>query len=127
MQSGKDWNQLQRADRANEAICHRQPRLRRCATCSVCGDESLSMTVRASSCASASIPRILTRQLKRELIASVFLPHRQSIWEDLNMIRNRVLQPSAPAHEDSDCYDKAHASKDNVRLQFYPTLRKLLQ
>jgi hypothetical protein len=87
------------------------------------------MTVRASSCASASIPRILTRQLKRELIASVFLPHRQSIWEDLTMIRNRVPQPSAPAHEDSDCYDchKAHASKDNVWVQFYPTLRKLLQ
>jgi hypothetical protein len=39
-----------------------------------------------------------------------------------------VLQPSAAAHEDSECYDchKAHASKDNVWVQFYPTLRKLI-
>jgi hypothetical protein len=39
-----------------------------------------------------------------------------------------VMAPSAPAHEDSECYDchKAHASKDNVWVQFYPTLRKLL-
>jgi Cytochrome P460 len=39
-----------------------------------------------------------------------------------------VLAPSAKAHEDSECYDchKAHASKDNVWVQFYPTLRKLL-
>ena len=39
-----------------------------------------------------------------------------------------VMAPSAPAHEDAECYDchKAHASKDNVWVQFYPTLRKLL-
>jgi hypothetical protein len=39
-----------------------------------------------------------------------------------------VMASSAPAHEDSECYDchKAHASKDNVWVQFYPTLRKLL-
>jgi hypothetical protein len=40
-----------------------------------------------------------------------------------------ILQPSAPAHADSECYDchKEHASKDNVWVQFYPTLRKLIQ
>lgn len=40
-----------------------------------------------------------------------------------------VLKPSAKAHEDSECYDchKAHAHPDNVWVQFYPTLRKLLQ
>jgi hypothetical protein len=39
-----------------------------------------------------------------------------------------VLKPSAKAHEDSECYDchKLHASKDNVWVQFYPTLRKLI-
>lgn len=40
-----------------------------------------------------------------------------------------VMKPSAKAHEDSECYDchKEHASKDSVWVQFYPTLRKLLQ
>jgi hypothetical protein len=40
-----------------------------------------------------------------------------------------VMAASAPAHEDAECYDchKAHASKDNVWVQFYPTLRKLIQ
>ncbi|WP_375411635.1 cytochrome P460 family protein [uncultured Bradyrhizobium sp.] len=40
-----------------------------------------------------------------------------------------VMAPSAPAHEDGDCYDchKLHAGKDNVWVQFYPTLRKLIQ
>jgi hypothetical protein len=40
-----------------------------------------------------------------------------------------VLKPSAKAHEDSECYDchKAHARPDNVWVQFYPTLRKLIQ
>ncbi len=40
-----------------------------------------------------------------------------------------VMAPSAPAHDDSECYDchKAHAGKDNVWVQFYPTLRKLIQ
>jgi hypothetical protein len=39
-----------------------------------------------------------------------------------------VMAPSAKAHEDVECYDchKAHAYKDNVWVQFYPTLRKLL-
>ena len=39
-----------------------------------------------------------------------------------------VLKPSAKAHEDIECYDchKLHASKDNVWVQFYPTLRKLI-
>lgn len=39
-----------------------------------------------------------------------------------------VLKPSAKAHEDAECYDchKEHANKDNVWVQFYPTLRKLL-
>jgi hypothetical protein len=34
-----------------------------------------------------------------------------------------VMAPSAPAHDDVECYDchKAHASKDNVWVQFYPT------
>jgi hypothetical protein len=39
-----------------------------------------------------------------------------------------VMAPSAKAHDDSACYDchKLHAYKDNVWVQFYPTLRKLL-
>ena len=39
-----------------------------------------------------------------------------------------VMQPSAPAHADAECFDchKQHADKDNVWVQFYPTLRKLL-
>jgi hypothetical protein len=39
-----------------------------------------------------------------------------------------VMAPSAPAHDDAECFDchKAHASKDNVWVQFYPTLRKLI-
>jgi Cytochrome P460 len=39
-----------------------------------------------------------------------------------------VMAPSAKAHEDSECYDchKLHGYKDNVWVQFYPTLRKLL-
>lgn len=40
-----------------------------------------------------------------------------------------VLQPSAKAHDDVECYDchKANAHPDNVWVQFYPTLRKLIQ
>jgi hypothetical protein len=40
-----------------------------------------------------------------------------------------VLNPSAPAQDDADCQDchKAHASIDNVWVQFYPTLRKLIK
>jgi hypothetical protein len=39
-----------------------------------------------------------------------------------------VMAASAPAHKDSQCYEchKLHADKDNVWVQFYPTLRKLL-
>ena len=40
-----------------------------------------------------------------------------------------VMQASAPAHDDAECFDchKLHASKDNVWVQFYPTLRKLIK
>ena len=39
-----------------------------------------------------------------------------------------VMAASAPAHDDGECNacHKLHASKDNVWVQFYPTLRKLL-
>ena len=39
-----------------------------------------------------------------------------------------VMAPSAKAHEDVECYDchKAHARPDNVWVQFYPVLRKVL-
>jgi hypothetical protein len=42
--------------------------------------------------------------------------------------RSPVMAPSAPAHDDVACYDchKANAHPDNVWVQFYPTLRKLL-
>ena len=41
---------------------------------------------------------------------------------------NAVMQASAEAHNDRDCFacHKLHGYKDNVWVQFYPTLRKLL-
>jgi hypothetical protein len=49
-----------------------------------------------------------------------------TLWNPLDP--QDTLHPSAAAHDDTECYDchKAHASKDNVWVQFYPTLRKLL-
>lgn len=40
-----------------------------------------------------------------------------------------VLRTTAKAHDNDECQDchKAHASTDNVWVQFYPTLRKLIR
>jgi hypothetical protein len=42
---------------------------------------------------------------------------------------NHTLSPSSPAFPDAACESchQAHASMDNVWVQFYPTLRKLVQ
>jgi hypothetical protein len=41
---------------------------------------------------------------------------------------NAVMQASAKAHDNRECFacHELHADKDNVWVQFYPTLRKLL-
>jgi hypothetical protein len=53
-------------------------------------------------------------------------PADYTLWNPLDP--SPVLKPSAKAHEDSQCHDchTEHADKDNVRVQFHPTLRKLL-
>lgn len=57
-------------------------------------------------------------------------PGRQpsgSAWAYYVFNNGAVVLPSAPAFPDVACANchKAHASKDNVWVQFYPTLRKL--